>query len=136
MHTNRIADKVGEKNFNIISVLGPKRAGKSTFISSLSGDINTFEASDAISKSFTMGSHAACNLPTLEDFAAASTPHDQMLVGGKSGIYVGFLDQEGLNDQNKADYLPRLVNTKWIFKLRVSNQSNPKLLLLYSLSLV
>lgn len=97
---------VGDNPFNIISVLGPKRAGKSTFMSSLAGNINTFQASDDMDESFTMGSHCACNLPTLADFAASNT--QQVAVGG--GVSVGFLDQEGLDDQNKADYLQRLVN--------------------------
>jgi hypothetical protein len=60
-----------------------------------------------MNEALTVGSHAACRLPTLEDFAADSTLRDQV-----RGISVGFLDQEGLDDQHKANYLQRLVNTK------------------------
>jgi hypothetical protein len=69
--------------------------------------LDTFAASDEVSVSFTMGSHAACRMPSLIDFAAGSSI-DQNSLNKK--VKVGFLDQEGLGDQNKGDYLRRLVN--------------------------
>jgi hypothetical protein len=91
--------------------------------------VDTFQASDEVCESFTMGSHAACYMPNLIDFAAGSSTDKISL---NKNVKVGFLDQEGLDDQNKGDYLRRLVNTaSKILKLSLTSSTPLK-----SLSLV